>query len=251
MRWHRFIQIEHESNVSIDGIPASQETGLMQYKAIIFDLDGTLIDSMQLWRQVDVEFLTKRGIDVPADLFDSIPGGNGFTQTALYFKERFGLDDSVESIMDEWTYMVEQHYSSDVILKEGVYELLQAIRKSDILMGLATSNSLHLARTVLQANGILSWFSALSTGDMQLRGKPYPDIFLNCARMLEVEPEACLAIEDTLTGVQAAKAAGMRTFAIFDEDSIPFWEQIKKVADLAFEDYTMLSGQVLQELGLI
>jgi HAD superfamily hydrolase (TIGR01509 family) len=223
----------------------------MQYKAIIFDLDGTLIDSMQLWRQVDVEFLTKRGIDVPADLFDSIPGGNGFTQTALYFKERFGLDDSVESIMDEWTYMVEQHYSSDVILKEGVYELLQAIRKSDILMGLATSNSLHLARTVLQANGILSWFSALSTGDMQLRGKPYPDIFLNCARMLEVEPEACLAIEDTLTGVQAAKAAGMRTFAIFDEDSIPFWEQIKKVADLAFEDYTMLSGQVLQELGLI
>jgi beta-phosphoglucomutase-like phosphatase (HAD superfamily) len=118
-------------------------------------------------------------------------------------------------------------------------------------MGLATSNSLHLARTVLQANGILSWFSALSTGDMQLRGKPYPDIFLNCARMLEVEPEACLAIEDTLTGVQAAKAAGMRTFAIFDEDSIPFWEQIKKVADLAFEDYTMLSGQVLQELGLI
>ena len=251
MRWHRFIQIEHESNVSIDGIPASQETGLMQYKAIIFDLDGTLIDSMQLWRQVDVEFLTKRGIDVPADLFDSIPGGNGFTQTALYFKERFGLDDSVESIMDEWTYMVEQHYSSDVILKEGVYELLQAIRKSDILMGLATSNSLHLARTVLQANGILSWFSALSTGDMQLRGKPYPDIFLNCDRMLEVEPEACLAIEDTLTGVQAAKAAGMRTFAIFDEDSIPFWEQIKKVADLAFEDYTMLSGQVLQELGLI
>lgn len=251
MRWHRFIQIEHESNVSIDGIPASQETGLMQYKAIIFDLDGTLIDSMQLWRQVDVEFLTKRGIDVPADLFDSIPGGNGFTQTALYFKERFGLDDSVESIMDEWTFMVEQHYSSDVILKEGVYELLQAIRKSDILMGLATSNSLHLARTVLQANGILSWFPALSTGDMQLRGKPYPDIFLNCARMLEVEPEACLAIEDTLTGVQAAKAAGMRTFAIFDEDSIPFWEQIKKVADLAFEDYTMLSGQVLQELGLI
>lgn len=251
MRWHRFIQIEHESNVSIDGIPASQETGLMQYKAIIFDLDGTLIDSMQLWRQVDVEFLTKRGIDVPADLFDSIPGGNGFTQTALYFKERFGLDDSVESIMDEWTFMVEQHYSSDVILKEGVYELLQAIRKSDILMGLATSNSLHLAQTVLQANGILSWFSALSTGDMQLRGKPYPDIFLNCARMLEVEPEACLAIEDTLTGVQAAKAAGMRTFAIFDEDSIPFWEQIKKVADLAFEDYTMLSGQVLQELGLI
>ena len=223
----------------------------MRYQAIIFDLDGTLIDSMQLWRQVDVEFLTKRGIEVPADLFDSIPGGNGFIQTALYFKERFGLSDSVESIMDEWTHMVEKHYSSDVKLKEGAFDLLQSIRRSDIKMGLATSNSLHLARTVLQANGVLSYFSVLSTGDMQLRGKPYPDIFLNCAKLLKVEPEACLAVEDTLTGVQAAKAAGMRTFAIFDEDSIPFWPQIKKVADLAFEDYTMLSGQVKLELGLI
>ncbi len=222
----------------------------MQYQAIIFDLDGTLIDSMQLWRQVDVEFLTKRGIDVPADLFDNIPGGNGFIQTALYFKERFGLDDSVESIMDEWTDMVGKHYSSDVKLKEGVYDLLQTIRENGIKIGLATSNSLHLAQTVLEANGVLSWFSAFSTGDMELRGKPYPDIFLNCAKLLKVEPEACLAVEDTLTGVQAAKAAGMRTFAIFDEDSIPFWPQIKEVADLAFEDYTMLAGQVKKELGL-
>ncbi|MGI6198319.1 MAG: HAD family hydrolase [Candidatus Cloacimonadaceae bacterium] len=222
----------------------------MRYQAIIFDLDGTLIDSMQLWRQVDVEFLTKRGIDVPADLFDNIPGGNGFIQTALYFKERFGLDDSVESIMDEWTDMVGKHYSSDVKLKEGVYDLLQTIRENGIKIGLATSNSLHLAQTVLQANGVLSWFSAFSTGDMELRGKPYPDIFLNCAKLLGVEPEACLAVEDTLTGVQAAKAAGMRTFAIFDEDSIPFWPQIKEVADLAFEDYTMLAGQVKMELGL-
>lgn len=222
----------------------------MRYQAIIFDLDGTLIDSMQLWRQVDVEFLTKRGIDVPADLFDNIPGGNGFIQTALYFKERFGLDDSVESIMDEWTDMVGKHYSSDVKLKEGVYDLLQTTRENGIKIGLATSNSLHLAQTVLEANGVLSWFSAFSTGDMELRGKPYPDIFLNCAKLLKVEPEACLAVEDTLTGVQAAKAAGMRTFAIFDEDSIPFWPQIKEVADLAFEDYTMLAGQVKKELGL-
>lgn len=222
----------------------------MRYQAIIFDLDGTLIDSMQLWRQVDVDFLTKRGIDVPADLFDNIPGGNGFIQTALYFKERFGLDDSVESIMDEWTDMVGKHYSSDVKLKEGVYDLLQTTRENGIKIGLATSNSLHLAQTVLEANGVLSWFSAFSTGDMELRGKPYPDIFLNCAKLLKVEPEACLAVEDTLTGVQAAKAAGMRTFAIFDEDSIPFWPQIKEVADLAFEDYTMLAGQVKKELGL-
>lgn len=220
----------------------------MQYQAIIFDLDGTLIDSMQLWRQVDIEFLTKRGIAVPADLFDNIPGGNSFIQTAQYFKERFTLKESVESIMKDWTLMLEDHYQSDVKLKLGVYDLLTDIKEAGIKMGLATSNSLYLARIVLEANGILSWFSAISTGDMQLKGKPFADIYLHCASSLKVQPEACLAVEDTLAGVQAAKAAGMRTFAIFDEDSIAYWEQIKSHADLAFEDYSLLAKQLWKEL---
>ncbi|MDD3236177.1 MAG: HAD family phosphatase, partial [Candidatus Cloacimonetes bacterium] len=73
----------------------------MKYKAIIFDLDGTLIDSMSLWRRVDMEFLNSRGIEVPTDLFAHLPHGNSFIQTAQYFKDRFGLKDSTASIMQE------------------------------------------------------------------------------------------------------------------------------------------------------
>ncbi|HRX76789.1 MAG TPA: HAD family phosphatase, partial [Candidatus Cloacimonadota bacterium] len=72
-------------------------------KAIIFDLDGTLIDSMGLWRQVDEDFLSSRGITVPPDLFEHLPQGNSFIQTAQYFKDRFSLSESVEQIMQIWT----------------------------------------------------------------------------------------------------------------------------------------------------
>ncbi len=222
----------------------------MQYQAIIFDLDGTLIDSMQLWRQVDVEFLSKRGIAVPDDLFDCIPGGNSFIQTAQYFKVRFALKESIQEIMDEWTSQVEDHYAKHVKLKAGAFQLLNKLSASGIKIGLGTSNSLHLARIVLQANQVLKLFDGLATGDMQLKGKPFADIYLHCAKLLKVEPELCMVVEDTLPGLQAAKAAGMKAFAIYDQDSLPFWDQIQALADASFEDHHQLSQQLFGELGI-
>ena len=222
----------------------------MTYQAIIFDLDGTLIDSMQLWRRVDGEFLNKRGIAVPDDLFDHLPSGNSFIQTAQYFLDRFGLSDSVESVMAEWTDMVRRHYANDVPLKPGAGELVRRIAASGIPIGLGTSNSMELATTVLSANGIWQHFHAAVTGDMHLMGKPFPDIYLKCAQALEVPADRCLAIEDTLTGVQAANSAGMRVYAIYDEDSQPQWPQIKELAHRAFQDYHSLSPVVLKDLGI-
>jgi len=222
----------------------------MSYQAIIFDLDGTLIDSMLLWRRVDAEFLNKRGIEVPGDLFDHLPSGNSFIQTAQYFIDRFRLPDSVESVMSEWTEMVRWHYTHDVSLKPGAGELVSEIAASNIKIGLGTSNSYELAQTVLSANRIWQHFHCAITGDMHLMGKPWPDIYLKCADALQVPAKNCLAVEDTLTGVQAAKTAGMRTFAIYDEDSQPFWERIKALADEAFMDYRQLGQAVRRELGI-
>ena len=222
----------------------------MKYQAIIFDLDGTLIDSMQLWRQVDEEFLQKRGIPVPPDLFDLLPQGNSFIQTAQHFKDRFGLGDSVESIMQEWTQMVREHYTKGVPLKPGVRELLDLLATSGVKMGIGTSNSMELARLVLSAHGIWHYFQGWGTGDMDLRGKPFPDIFLRSAQDLGVSPQSCIAVEDTLSGVTAARAAGMRVYAIYDADSHPFWDQIQALAHLSYEDYNSLSPILQGELGI-
>jgi len=221
---------------------------MSKYKAIIFDLDGTLIDSMQLWRRVDTEFLNSRGIEVPKDLFDHLPHGNSFIQTATYFKTRFSLPDSPESIMQEWTDMVGHHYESDIPLKPGVKNLIEALDKKGFIIGLGTSNSFELAKKSLKHNGIWHFFRTAVTGDEHLKGKPFPDIYLLAAQRLQLEPRDCLVIEDTLTGVQAGKAAGMTVFAIYDADSLEYIKQIKQTADRFYADYHQMAEELLAEL---
>jgi len=107
-------------------------------------------------------------------------------------------------------------------------------------IGLGTSNSLELARKALGNNGIWDFFRSVVTGDMELLGKPFPDIYLRSSANLGIPASECLVIEDTLTGIQAAKAAGMRAIAIHDEDSVDFHPQIKALADAFVEDFTRL-----------
>jgi HAD superfamily hydrolase (TIGR01509 family) len=209
-----------------------------KYKAVIFDLDGTLIDSMQIWRKVDQEFLGKRGIAVPSDLFEHLPQGNSYNQTAQYFKDRFNLPDSIDSIMNEWTDAVKWHYEHDMELKPGAAEIVSKLHSDMIPLAIGTSNHDDLTDLVLKQHNIRQYFETIVTGKHDMLGKPFPDIFMKAARELSIEPEFCIVIEDTINGVKAAKAAGMYAIAIFDRDSQPMWEQIVAVADFAVFDYT-------------
>jgi len=214
------------------------------FQAVIFDMDGTLIDSMQVWRNVDQVFLQSRLLEVPTDLFDHLPAGNSFIQTAQYFKDRFGLPDSPESIMQEWTEMVGNLYATTIELKPGARELLKRLQENKIKIGLGTSNSLELAKKVLLRNSVWHLFQCAVTGDINLRGKPYPDIYRLAAERLQEKPENCLVIEDTLTGVQAGKAAGMTVFAVYDEDSREHHSHIQKLADGFYLDFESLSDDL-------
>lgn len=189
-----------------------------EIKGVIFDVDGTLIDSMWIWRQVDIEFLGKRGIPLPDRLQSDIEGMS-YSETAIYFKARFDLPESLEEIKDEWRIMAEEYYKSHIKLKSGAKEFLELLYDKGLRLGIATSNSRELVDHMLTNHDIRRYFSSIRTSCEVDKGKPHPDVYLKVAEDMGIEPCHCLVFEDTISGVMAAKSAGMKAFAMADEVS--------------------------------
>jgi len=200
------------------------------YTAVIFDLDGTLVDSMWIWEQIDIDYLKEKGHDLPEDLQKDIEGCS-FTETAQYFKDRFNIEDDIETIKKRWIEMSKDFYADKIVLKKGIQELLDLLKEKNIKMGIATSNSRELAESVLINNKIDDYFEVLVTSCDVKKGKPEPDVFLKAAELMDVSPKVCLVFEDTHAGVLAGKAAGMDVIAIYDALSEEYMEEIKEAAD--------------------
>ena len=128
---------------------------------IIFDLDGTLLDSMWVWDDVDREFLGNRGLEVPADYQKEIVA-LGFEETAHYTIERFHLDEDPADIMNEWRHMAEEKYAWDVDVKPMVIPMLAWFKDHDMKLGIATSSYESLFMPCLERNQILQYFDAIA-----------------------------------------------------------------------------------------
>lgn len=204
--------------------------------AVIFDLDGTLVDSMWMWSDIDVEYLGAFGYDVPEDLAQAIEGMS-FTETAVYFKERFALPRTLEEIKEDWNRMAYEKYAHEVPLKPGLMDFLDALRERGIACGIATSNSMELVTAALNQHGIRDRFGFVCTGCMVQKGKPAPDVYLRTAAELGAAPENCLVFEDVPMGILAGKNAGMTVCAVEDAFSACQREEKRRLADYYIEDY--------------
>ena len=203
---------------------------LKDIDAVIFDLDGTLVDSMWMWESIDVEYLQRFGIDLPSDLQKNIEGIS-FTEAAVYFKQRFELPDSLDKIKSDWNQMAWDKYLNEVPVKEGVIPLLQYLRQQNIPAGIATSNSRELVDLIVEKHGMQEYFDSIRTSCEVAKGKPSPDIYLLVASDLGVEPERCLVFEDVLQGVMAGKNANMKVCAVYDKYSEQDQKEKIKLAD--------------------
>jgi len=214
-------------------------TDMPEFEAAIFDLDGTLLDSMGLWEQIDIDFLGKRGIEATKDYIRAVTPLD-FAAAAEYTIRRFHLEESAEDIILEWKRMCRDAYEQRIGLKPHAKEYLLALKQSGVKLGVATALTPDLSRLALEHNRIAHLFEAFASRNEVDRGKGFPDVYLLAAQRLGVPPEKCMVFEDILSGISGARAGGFLTCGVFDAWSAHEWKDIMVLADLAVQGFGQL-----------
>ena len=221
---------------------------LKNIRAVLFDLDGTLVDSMWMWKEIDIEYLGSRHLPLPEDLQRAIEGMS-LTETAVYFKWRFDLPDDLEKIKREWMDMAREKYRSQVPLKPGAREFLEELRRRKIRTGIASSNGMEMIRTVLKSQQVENMFDSVHTCCEVKQGKPGPDIYQLVAGELQVPARECLVLEDVPMGILAGRRAGMKTCAVEDAASLDQREEKRRLADYYIRDFYDILEESYEVLG--
>lgn len=216
--------------------------------AVIFDMDGTLIDSMWIWPDIDQVYLDRYDLTQPEDFHQAMEGMS-YREVAQYFLDTFpSLPRTREEIMEDWTQMAYERYMTQVPLKTGAGEFIQRMRKMGKKIGIATSNGRRLVDDTLEALKITELFDSVRTACEVASGKPAPDVYLLVAKDMGVAPERCLVFEDVPMGILAGKNAGMKVCAVEDDFSKPQEKKKRELADYYIQDYEDIINETYEVL---
>ena len=204
----------------------------MSFQAVIFDMDGLLMDSECVGLTVMHECGLLQGYDIPVDMVRETIGSNKQSSSDFYH-QFFPELDTDKLFLDFKNAMCDLARQGGIPLKKGALELLEAVKARHIPMAVASSSGLGTIRVYLESVDIISYFDHIMTGS-GLPSKPAPDIFLKTAEALNAQPERCLVLEDSIHGVQAGRAAGMTVVMI--PDMIPYTEELKPFCDHVLPD---------------
>ena len=207
-----------------------------QIDAVIFDMDGTLIDSTGIWHEIDKAFFNKRNMELPKDYAQHIVH-LGLTQAAVYTKETYHLPESIQDIIKEWHDMSVDMYKYHVPLKEGALELLKLFKDNEIKMAIATANDEPLYRPCIERLGIGDYFDAIADVNTAKEGKQSAKIYLDLAKKMGVEPRNTLVLEDMPTCVKTAFKSSFITVAVYDNASKEYDEEKKENSILFINNF--------------
>lgn len=221
---------------------------LEKIEAIIFDMDGTLVDSMGIWTEIDKEFLEKYHLEEPEHFHERMEG-KSYSETAQYFLDLFPeLPHTREELEAEWYEMARAKYAEELKFKPGAYEFLCSMHEAGVKLGIATSNKRELAVAAIEANNAAGLFDSIWTACEAKAGKPAPDVYLRVAEELHVKPEHCLVFEDVPMGILAGKNAGMKVCAVEDAFSKPQEAKKRELADYYIQDYNDIKNKTYEVL---
>lgn len=208
-------------------------------KACIFDLDGTLLDSMHIWEDVDRKFLANHGKvwdkSCSNDLKNMV-----FDEGIAYLIKRYELPMTPEEVKNELELLVNEQYEYNIQLKDNAYEFLNLLKNKKIPMCVATSCPKNNAYKALKRLNIIDMFEFILTSDDVGKGKNEPDIYLQCSKKLGFKTNEIIVFEDLLNAIKVAKSVGFKTCGILDVLSVHEKEDMVNYCDLYIENFKEL-----------
>lgn len=210
----------------------------MDRKYCIFDMDGTLVDSMDYWRRLGFEYLEGKGVP-EEDAVRTMEAVKNLTlsQSVQLFLDTYGLPGTPEDVLVEMRDIMERHYRTDVGLKPGIVNYLDQLRERGCRLCVATATDERLAHICLERLGIDDKFEFLLSCQTIGIGKEHPHIYLQATVCLDCQPEEAAVFEDALYAAQSAKAAGFYTVAVWDRTQARDWPALTALADESVMDW--------------
>jgi len=205
-------------------------------KAAIFDLDGTLLDSMGVWGWVDEVFFARRKMPFPPDYGEAVAGLN-FYDTAMYTIKTYQLNETPEEVMREWHDLAYEAYRDRIELKKGAKEYLLMLKALGVKLCIATASEQEIYEAALSRAGVLDLFDAAALVSETARGKEFPDVYELAAKKLGVLPEEAVVFEDLPLAVKGAKLGGFRVIGMYDRFAEKKKEEMKALCDRFAMDF--------------
>jgi HAD superfamily hydrolase (TIGR01509 family) len=212
-------------------------------EAVLFDMDGVIVDSEPLWSEAEKQLLARRNLRYSASLKTAMMGRDARGAVG-YLIEHYSLAESVGELIEERNQLIAELFMEQLKAIPGALELVRSVIAAGIATGLVSSSPKPLVELALEKLGVTGLFDLILSGDQVVRGKPAPDIYITAAEKLGVKTEHCLVIEDAPHGVAAAKGAGMRCLAITTSVSVPELA----MADKVVSGFKELDVQLLLDL---
>ena len=210
----------------------------MRIRGAIFDVDGTLLDSMFIWDTIGETYLRSIGYE-PKENLNEVFKNMSLRQAARYYQTEYGVKLGIDEIMDGVNAMLERYYCFEVPLKPGVEELLKRFRASGVKLCIATATDRYLVEAALKRCKVLSYFGEIFTCNEVGHGKDEPDIFEAALRFLGTEKSETVVFDDALYAIKAAKEAGFPGAAVCDSHE-KNQEEILVLSDVYLKDLTQL-----------
>jgi HAD superfamily hydrolase (TIGR01509 family) len=208
----------------------------MKLSGAIFDLDGTLLDSMKIWDNLGHDYLISLGISPKMDLKEKL-ASLSLIQAAEYFNVEYHVNLSVPEIMAGINHLLEQFYCHTAPAKKNVPELIQRFHKAGVNMCVATATDKTLAKAALKRIGLLDYFKGILTCTEVGLGKDNPEIYKKALELLGTNKKETYVFEDALHAIQTAKKAGFFVVGVHDESAKTWVEEIKKISDIYIDTF--------------